>query len=190
MACGTPVIAVNRGSMPELITHAKNGFLVSDNQSAVLAVDRIREIDRAFCRKTVMDHFTIDGMVEKYIRVYEQILELSKIEDHRPWGFYQVLSDEKTFKNKKIVIYPGKRLSLQRHKHRDEHWFIISGKGIWTKNGEEEKFVAGQSIDIPRNSIHRIQNTGSENIVFTEVQTGEFFGEDDIERLSDDFGRV
>jgi glycosyltransferase involved in cell wall biosynthesis/quercetin dioxygenase-like cupin family protein len=189
MACGTPVIAVNRGSMPELIRDGKNGFLVSDAKEAVLAVDRISGIDRAFCRKTVSGHFTIDRMVQSYIRVYEQILGITKREDHRPWGFYRILSDENAFKNKKIVVYPGKRLSLQRHQHRDEHWFVVSGKGICTLDGLEKRLVAGQSVDIPRKSVHRIQNDGIKNLVFTEVQTGDYFGEDDIERLEDDFGR-
>jgi glycosyltransferase involved in cell wall biosynthesis/quercetin dioxygenase-like cupin family protein len=189
MACGTPVIAVNRGSMPELIRDHENGFLVSGVQEAILAVDRISGIDRAVCRKTVSDHFTVDHMVENYIQVYEEILEMTTREDHRPWGFYQILSDEDTFKNKKIVVYPGKRLSLQRHQHRDEHWFVVSGQGIWTLDGVEKKLVAGQSVDIPRRSVHRIQNDGIKNLVFTEVQTGDYFGEDDIERLEDDFGR-
>jgi mannose-6-phosphate isomerase-like protein (cupin superfamily) len=87
------------------------------------------------------------------------------------------------------VVYPGKRLSLQRHQHRDEHWFVVSGQGIWTLDGVEKRLVAGQSVDIPRKSVHRIQNDGMENLVFTEVQTGDYFGEDDIERLEDDFGR-
>ena len=87
MACGTPVIAVNRGSMPELIRDRENGFLVSGIQEAILAVDRISGIDRAFCRKTVSDRFTVDHMVENYIQVYEEILETTKREDHRPWGF-------------------------------------------------------------------------------------------------------
>jgi glycosyltransferase involved in cell wall biosynthesis len=189
MACGTPVIAVNRGSMPELIRDGKNGFLVSGIQEAILAVDRISGIDRAFCRKTVFDHFTIDRMVENYVQVYEEILERTKREDHRPWGFYRVLSNENAFKNKKIVVYPGKRLSLQRHQHRDEHWFVVSGQGIWTLDGVEKRVAAGQSVDIPRKSLHRICNDGMENLVFTEVQTGDYFGEDDIERLEDDFGR-
>jgi mannose-6-phosphate isomerase-like protein (cupin superfamily) len=114
---------------------------------------------------------------------------MTKREDHRPWGFYRILSDENAFKNKKIVVYPGKRLSLQRHQHRDEHWFVVSGKGICTLNGAENRLVAGQSINIPRQSVHRIQNDGIKNLVFTEVQTGDYFGEDDIERLEDDFGR-
>jgi mannose-6-phosphate isomerase-like protein (cupin superfamily) len=80
-------------------------------------------------------------------------------------------------------------LSLQRHQHRDEHWFVVSGQGIWTLDGVEKRVVAGQSVDIPRRSAHRIQNDGMENLVFTEVQTGNYFGEDDIERLEDDFGR-
>ncbi len=189
MACGTPVIAVNRGSMPELIQDRENGFLVSNIQEAIRAVDRISVIDRAFCRKTVVDHFTVDHMVDNYIRVYEKICEMTKREDHRPWGFYRILSDENTFKNKKITVYPGKRLSLQRHQHRDEHWFVVSGKGICTLDGAENRLVAGQSINIPRKSVHRIQNDGIKNLVFTEVQTGDYFGEDDIERLEDDFGR-
>jgi glycosyltransferase involved in cell wall biosynthesis/quercetin dioxygenase-like cupin family protein len=189
MACGTPVIAVNRGSMPELIQDRENGFLVSGIQEAIHAVDRIQGIDRALCRRTVLDHFTVDRMVENYIQVYEEILEMTKREDHRPWGFYQILSDENAFKNKKIVVYPGKRLSLQRHQHRDEHWFVVSGQGICTLDGTEKRLVAGQSVDIPRKSVHRIQNDGVENLVFTEVQTGDYFGEDDIERLEDDFGR-
>lgn len=190
MACGTPVIANNRGSMPELIQDTKNGFLVSNTGESIRAVDRIRDIDRQFCRRTVLDHFTIDCMVKKYIRVYEQILETSKREDHRPWGFYQVLSDEKTVKNKKIVVYPGKRLSLQRHQYRDEHWYIVSGKGEWTLDSKTTGLTAGQSVDIPRKSVHRIENSGLENLVFMEIQTGDYFGEDDIERLADDFGRV
>lgn len=190
MACGTPVIANNRGSMPELIKDGVNGFLVSGTQDAADAVDRIGEIDRALCRQTVMDHFTLDAMAQNYIKVYEQILEITKREDHRPWGFYQVLSDENTFKNKKITVYPGKRLSLQRHKHRNEHWFVVSGTGIGTFNNKDRPFCAGQSVDISRNSIHRISNTGPDNLIFIETQTGDYFGEDDIERLADDFGRT
>ena len=88
------------------------------------------------------------------------------------------------------MVYPGKRLSLQRHQHRDEHWYIVSGKGEWTLGSKTTSLTAGQSVDIPRKSIHRIENSGLENLVFMEIQTGDYFGEDDIERLADDFGRV
>ena len=107
-----------------------------------------------------------------------------------PWGFYTILSDEDAVKNKKIVVYPGKRLSLQRHQYRDEHWYIVSGKGRWTLDDKTVPVTAGQSVDIPRKAIHRIENSGRDNLVFMEIQTGDYFGEDDIERLADDFGRI
>jgi len=78
MACGTTVIAINRGSMPELIQNSKNGFLVSSTEEAIDAVNHIQEIDRTFCRKTVEDNFTIEQMVNKYIEVYEQVLEKTR----------------------------------------------------------------------------------------------------------------
>ena len=190
MACGTPVIAINRGSMPELIQDGTNGFLVSGIDEAITAVGRIQEIDRSCCRKTVGDNFTVDRMVEKYISVYEQVLEKTKREDHRPWGFYQVLADEDTFKSKRIIVFPQKRLSLQRHQRRDEHWYILEGHANVTLDDKILELSPGESVNIPKGSRHRIKNTGSEDVVFIEVQTGDYFGEDDIERLEDDFGRT
>jgi mannose-6-phosphate isomerase len=111
-------------------------------------------------------------------------------EDHRPWGYYQVLVDEPGYKVKTIVVYPGKRLSLQRHRHRAEHWFMAQGQAIVTLNEEEIGLQKGQAIDIPQQAWHRIQNPGNEELVFIEVQTGVYFGEDDIERAEDDYGRI
>ena len=110
--------------------------------------------------------------------------------DQRPWGFYEVLSDASDHKVKRIVVYPGKRLSLQRHRLRSEHWYIIAGEGMVTIDGKELCLSAGQAIDINRGALHRIQNPGRENMTFIEIQTGEYFGEDDIERIEDDFGRT
>ena len=110
-------------------------------------------------------------------------------EDHRPWGYYHVLSDEPDHKVKRIVVYPGKRLSLQRHQRRAEHWYVLKGEAIVRRNDEEVYLVAEQSIDIPRGAVHRVGNPGTEDMAFIEVQTGDYFGEDDIERLEDDFGR-
>ena len=110
--------------------------------------------------------------------------------DHRPWGFFEVLSDALNHKVKRIIVYPGKRLSLQRHRLRSEHWYVIAGEGIITIDGKELSLSAGQAIDINRGELHRIQNPGSENMTFIEIQTGEYFGEDDIERIEDDFGRT
>lgn len=110
--------------------------------------------------------------------------------DHRPWGYYRVLADEADHKVKRIVVYPGKRLSLQRHRRRAEHWYLIAGRAVVTRDGEEIALQAGEAVDIRRGARHRIYNPGPEETAFIEVQTGDYFGEDDIERLEDDFGRV
>ena len=111
-------------------------------------------------------------------------------EDHRPWGYYQVYADEPDHKVKRIVVYPGKRLSLQRHRHRAEHWYMLSGRAVVTRGEEKIDLAAEESINIPSGAIHRIENPGPEDVAFVEIQTGDYFGEDDIERLEDDFGRA
>ena len=110
--------------------------------------------------------------------------------DYRPWGYYAVLSDEPDHKVKRIVVYPDKRLSLQRHRRRSEHWNIVKGDALVTLNNSEIPLTKGMSIDIPAGARHRVKNTGNEELVFIEIQHGDYFGEDDIERLEDDFGRV
>jgi len=110
--------------------------------------------------------------------------------DRRPWGFYVVLADEKDHKVKRVVVSPGKRLSLQRHGKRREHWYLILGEARVTRDGEEFLLKPGESADISRGSWHRIENTGKGDLVFIEVQTGESFDESDIERREDDFGRL
>lgn len=108
----------------------------------------------------------------------------------RPWGYYLVLLDTERFKVKLLVVHPGKRLSLQRHRRRSEHWHLVQGEALITRDTEQIRLVAGESIDIPLGASHRIENTGQFPVVVSEVQTGEYFGEDDIERFEDDFGRV
>jgi glycosyltransferase involved in cell wall biosynthesis/quercetin dioxygenase-like cupin family protein len=190
MACGTPVIAFNKGSMPELIEDGKNGFLVKTLDEAIDAAAKIKDIDRACCRRRVEQYFTIDRMLEEYIQVYETVLEKAKPEDHRPWGYYKILADNDTYKNKEIVVFSHKRLSLQRHQRRSEHWYIIDGQAEITLDDKTFVLAPGQSVDIPKGALHRIANPGSENVRFIEVQTGDYFGEDDIERFEDDFGRT
>ena len=112
-----------------------------------------------------------------------------KCEDHRPWGYYVILADEQDHKVKRIIVYPGKRISLQRHLRRSEHWYIIKGESIVTLDNQEIPLKGGESVDILNVTIHRIENSGKEDLAFIEVQRGDYFGEDDIERLEDDFGR-
>lgn len=188
-ACGTPVVAFERGSMPELVTAGVNGFLVSDVSEAVEAVRQIGSVSRRACRETAERRFSRDRMVDEYLRVYSEILAKGQREDHRPWGYYEVLADCEDHKVKRIVVYPGKRLSLQKHRHRSEHWMIMKGAALVTRGSEELELKAGQAIDIPKGTRHRVLNTGEEPLIFIEIQTGDYFGENDIERYEDDFGR-
>jgi mannose-6-phosphate isomerase len=111
--------------------------------------------------------------------------------DERPWGSYTVLDDELfDHKVKRIVVAPGKRLSYQTHRQRAEHWFIVNGTATVTLDGVERDYAAGESVDIALGQAHRCENRGSTPVVLIEVQYGTYFGEDDIERLEDDFGRA
>ncbi len=112
-------------------------------------------------------------------------------EGNRPWGRYVILDEGHDYKVKRIEVLPGKRLSYQRHRQRAEHWFVVRGTAKVTLNGEEILVPAGNAIDIGLEVAHRVQNPDeSEPLIFVETQTGTYFGEDDIERLEDDFGRA
>lgn len=110
--------------------------------------------------------------------------------DERPWGSFTVLDEGRGYKVKRLEVLPGKRLSYQRHKHRSEHWFVVDGIAGVTLDGQEIEVQAGGAVDIPAGTAHRVRNPGTETLVFIEVQTGDYFGEDDIERIEDDFGRA
>mgnify|MGYP000911927547 FL=1 len=190
MASGTPVIAMNRGSMPELIRNGETGFLVSNIDEAAEAVQNIDSISRKACREHAEKHFSVDRMVDEYIKVYETILEKRKREEKRPWGFYEVLMEKPGYKVKSLTVFPQGEISLQRHAHRNEHWYIVSGEGLVTKNESKIRVLPGDSDDIPVNEIHRVTNIGGQNLVFIEVSRGDYLGEDDIERLEDKYGRT
>lgn len=110
--------------------------------------------------------------------------------DKRPWGTFTVLDEGELYKVKRIEVLPGKRLSYQRHNLRSEHWFVVQGTAKVTLNGEDFCVNVGSAVDIPAETAHRVQNPGNDILVFIETQTGSYFGEDDIERIDDDFGRV
>ena len=111
-------------------------------------------------------------------------------DETRPWGTYTVVDEGPHHKVKRIVVAAGKRLSYQRHAHRSEHWFVVQGQGVVTLDGKESEIDPGAAVDIPSGVAHRVHNTGTADLVFVEVQHGDYFGEDDIVRLEDDFGRL
>ena len=110
--------------------------------------------------------------------------------ERRPWGGYQVLESAPDHSVKRIDVHPGKRLSLQRHSRRAEHWVIVSGEAVVVLENRELSLGRGGSVDIPLGAMHRIGNPGPGPLVFIEIQYGDYFGEDDIERFEDDFGRA
>lgn len=111
--------------------------------------------------------------------------------DRRPWGSFTILDEGEDYKVKRIEILPGKRLSYQRHSRRSEHWFIVRGTAKVTLNGVEFLVKTGEDVDVATGDAHRVENPDPEKLlVFIETQTGEYFGEDDIVRLEDDFGRT
>jgi mannose-6-phosphate isomerase len=108
----------------------------------------------------------------------------------KPWGSFTVLDDAAGHKVKRMVVRPGKRLSYQRHARRSEHWFVVQGQARVVVDGCPSALTVGMALDIPVTAAHRIENDGTEDLVFIEVQRGDYFGEDDIVRLEDDFGRA
>jgi mannose-6-phosphate isomerase-like protein (cupin superfamily) len=113
----------------------------------------------------------------------------SPVYDERPWGSFTVLDEGEGWKVKRIEVLPGKRLSYQKHARRSEHWFVVRGTAKVTLDGEEIILKPGETVDISIGTAHRVENPGEELTVFIEIQRGDYLGEDDIERLEDDFGR-
>jgi len=109
---------------------------------------------------------------------------------HRPWGSYTVLEDAADCKVKRLVVKPGQVMSLQLHHRRSEHWTVVQGTAKVRLGDEEFLLEPNQSTFIPVETLHRLENPGAEDVHLIEVQIGDYFGEDDIERFEDIYGRV
>ncbi len=144
-------------------------------EDAVLAMHR----DRAQDVKKVVDRLRAAGRHEAvaHNRVY------------RPWGFYESLIHGDRFQVKRILVTPGHKLSLQKHFHRAEHWVVVSGTALVTRDGEEVMVRENESIYLPLGTVHRLENPGRIPLTLIEVQSGSYLGEDDIIRLEDTYGR-
>lgn len=107
----------------------------------------------------------------------------------RPWGTFETIIESDNYKVKRIVVNPKSQLSLQSHNHRSEHWCVVKGVGIATLNDEQIELKKGDSIFINVKDKHRMTNKTDEELIFIEVQNGDYLGEDDIVRYQDDYGR-
>lgn len=153
-----------------------DNLVIVDTGDAVLVASR----DRAQEVKAVVDELIAQDHASA---VYHSTV-------HRPWGSYTVLEDGADCKVKRLVVRPAGVLSLQRHKYRSEHWTVVSGMATVRVGEEEFELGANQTVQIPAGSLHRLENRGKDDVHIIEVQTGSYFGEDDIERLEDIYGRV
>ncbi len=148
-------------------------LVVTDD--AVLAVPRARAQDV----KRMVEQLSRKGM--------KQAAEHRLM--YRPWGHYTGLIQGDRFQVKQIVVRPGGRLSLQRHHHRAEHWVVVHGTALVTRNAEEIMLGENESVYLPLGCVHRMENPGKIPLVLIEVQVGSYLGEDDIVRLEDNYGR-
>jgi len=171
--------------------NANNNFVLSENRCiAITDVDDLIVVDTAdallITKRGHSQH--VKSVVAE---VKRRGLDLHHIHTtaHRPWGTYTILEESSAYKIKRIVVKPGKRLSLQKHHHRSEHWIVVSGTAI-VQIGEVETLISpNESTYIPIGSKHRLTNPGKIDLVMIEAQVGEYLGEDDIVRFDDDFKR-
>ncbi|KAA6224625.1 mannose-1-phosphate guanylyltransferase/mannose-6-phosphate isomerase [Campylobacter sp. LR264d] len=176
--------------------NAKGIFLDSYNNFVLANKKFIATIDINDLMIIDTDDALLIGKKESAQRVkeiYENIknddIGTTPITMHRPWGTYTTLEDEKGYKIKRIVVRPGKRLSLQKHFHRNEHWIVLSGTASVQVEDEIRLVRPNESIYVKMGHTHRLSNEGKIPVVLIEVQVGEYTKEDDIVRIEDDFNR-
>jgi len=169
---------------------SSNNLIISNKQVATIDIEGLVIIDTPDALLISKKESTqkVKNVVAK---LKEKNSELTKVHTlaHRPWGTYEVLLSTKKYKIKRIIVNQGKRLSLQKHFHRNEHWIVVSGTATVTV-GEEKKLIRpNESTYIKMGEIHRLENEGKIPVVLIEAQVGEYTGEDDIVRIEDDFLR-
>ncbi len=170
---------------------SSNNLILSSKQVATIDIDDLIIIDTADAL-LVAKKGSSQKVKQVVSKLKEQNSDLTKLHTlaHRPWGTYEVLLSTESYKIKRIVVQPGKRLSLQKHFHRNEHWIVVSGTATVTV-GEQVKLIRpNESTYIKMGEVHRLENQGKIPVVLIEAQVGEYTGEDDIVRLEDDFARA
>jgi mannose-1-phosphate guanylyltransferase/mannose-6-phosphate isomerase len=175
-----------------LLEGSRNCFVRSDGivtavvglEDAVVVVteDAVLAMHKGHAQevKRVVDRLRRDGRHEA----------VAHNKTYRPWGFYESLILGDRFQVKRIVVLPGQKLSLQKHFHRAEHWVVVSGAAVVTRDGEEVLVRENESIYLPLGCVHRMANPGRIPLTLIEVQSGSYLGEDDIVRLEDTYGRA
>lgn len=167
-------LVISRGDKKIVLIDVKNTSVI-DTEDALLVVNR----GSGQRVKEVVD----------LLKAESSPLLLSHTTVARPWGSYTVLLDTERVKVKRLVVNPGQRISLQKHRFRQEHWVCIDGSGVVRLNDTDISFERTVEVQIPALALHRLECTGNEPLVVVETQLGTYFGEDDIIRVEDDYRR-
>ena len=179
---------------PATLSNTHNALVVSDRAHvAVEGLDDVAVIateDAVYVGK--LSEAQKVGPMVKHLRADAETAALTEIHRtaYRPWGGYSSILNGDRFQVKRLFVKPGKRLSLQKHHHRAEHWIVVSGTAEVTIDGEVTMLSENQSIYLPLGCVHRLANPGKILLELIEVQTGSYLGEDDIIRIEDEFGRA
>ena len=171
--------------------NAKNNLIISKSKKvSLIDVDDLIIVDTAdallIAKKGKSQN--VKSIVEKLQKENNPIVDINPLV-HRPWGSYHLLDENVNYKFKTITVKPGKRLSLQKHFHRNEHWIVVSGTATVTTGDKVKLLRTNESVYIPMGKKHRLENEGKIDLVIVEVQVGQYLQEDDIVRYEDDFHR-
>src|SRR5574344_1710311 len=193
-------------SLYEELPKDENSNTINENHIAIDSKNNlVYGVERKIATVDIEDLIIIDtgdalliskkGSSQKVKKVVEKLKESNSqlhnihLTGYRPWGSYTVLEESNGYKIKRIEVNPGKRLSLQKHFHRSEHWIVVSGTATVTVGNEKRLVRPNESTYIRSGELHRLENEGKIPVVLIEAQVGEYTGEDDIVRVEDDFDR-
>lgn len=193
-------------SLYEELPKDKNNNTINENHISIDSKNNlVYGVERKIATVDIEDLIIIDtgdalliskkGSSQKVKKVVEKLKESNSqlhnihLTGYRPWGSYTVLEESNGYKIKRIEVNPGKRLSLQKHFHRSEHWIVVSGTATVTVGDEKRLVRPNESTYIKAGELHRLENEGKIPVVLIEAQVGEYTGEDDIVRVEDDFSR-
>jgi mannose-1-phosphate guanylyltransferase/mannose-1-phosphate guanylyltransferase/mannose-6-phosphate isomerase len=165
-----------RSEGPLVATLGVDNLVVVATRDAILIASKDRDQDV----KLIVDRLKATG--------HESATQTQQV--HRPWGFYQSIHDGERFQVKRITVNPGAKLSLQKHFHRAEHWVVVNGTALVTRDDEKVLLRENESIYLPLGCVHRLENPGKLPLNLIEVQSGPYLGEDDIVRIEDVYARA
>ena len=174
----------------QISAKANSVFSKQNKKYSIIGCDDLIVVDTAdalmICKKG--ESQKVKNLVET-LKLNDEKITTEHVFENRPWGRFEILHDEPYFKSKIIMVEPGQRLSYQSHAKRAEHWVVVKGEGVVILDEKEFKLKQGEHIYIPQGAKHRIINRTSTLVEFIEVQVGSYFGEDDIVRYQDEYGR-